>query len=64
MTRPSTDWTKHIFKWLLFVVWPLVACLLLVVCALMFVAAWFLIPFGKPVMENLTWTLKFPWGKS
>lgn len=50
-------------KWLLFACWPVIACLLMFAVAVVCIAAWFVIPFGKPVMEGTSWTLKFPWSK-
>jgi hypothetical protein len=61
-TNASTDWMiKHGLKWLLFLSFPLIACLLIFCVVVICVAAWIVIPIGKPVLEGTSWTLNFPW---
>lgn len=56
---------NRILQVALFVCWPVIACILLFSVGFMLVAAWLLIPFGKPVSGNDgKWTLDFPWSKS
>lgn len=47
----------------LFILWPIIACLLLVCMAMLLALAWIVIPLGRPVIEGTEWTLKFPWSK-
>ncbi len=54
---------KHALKWLLFLAWPVIACVFLFCAAVLCAAAWLLIPFGRPVIEGTEWKLKFPWSK-
>lgn len=49
---------------LLFVVWPVIACILIFCVAIVCACAWALIPFGVPTWKDNTWSLKFPWSKS
>lgn len=56
--------TGRAYKWLLFIFWPLIACVLLFFCAMACVAAWCVIPFGEGIRENESWSIKFPWSKT
>ena len=56
--------TDRAIQVLLFVVWPIIACLLMFCIGLVCAAAWLPIPFGTPSKDkDNTWTLKFPWSK-
>lgn len=48
---------------LLFIFWPLIACVLLFCMTVLMAFAWVVIPFGRPVVEGTEWKLKFPWSK-
>lgn len=53
--------TGRAYKWLFFIFWPVIACLLLIACAFVCVAAWVIIPFSEGVREDGKWSVKFPW---
>lgn len=50
-------------KWGLFILWPVIACLLMFCVALVCALAWIVIPLGKAHWEDNSWSLKFPWSK-
>ena len=47
----------------LFILWPVIACLLMFSVAVICAVVWLVIPFGTPTIEGTSWTLKFPWSK-
>ena len=53
--------TDRAVQVILFLVWPVIACLLMFCVALICAAAWLLIPFSTPSKKDNVWTLKFPW---
>ena len=55
--------TDRCLQLALFLLWPVIACLLMFCVALVCAAAWMLIPFGVPTREGNSWSLKFPWSK-
>lgn len=64
---PATDlysrrWQRWLAKTVLFVAWPVIVVLLLVMVALLFGLCWLLIPFGRFVRdEDGSASMKFPW---
>lgn len=60
----SASVTERMMQVVLFLAWPIIACLVLFSAALLLAAAWIVIPLGTPTREGTSWTLKFPWSKS